>query len=315
MNKIIIVSFLIFVLVSVSSSQDKKDTLGWRKNGFIGVNLSQVSFTNWAPGGVSSVSGTGIFNLAAKYRAKKQYWDNYVDLAYGLMKSEEIDYVQKNDDKIELNSDYGRYAFGKFYYSGQMNFRTQFAPGYNYPNDTVVISRFMAPGFLTLAAGLNWKPVKYFSLFFSPATGKFTFVLDQELADKGAYGVDSAVYDAAGNKIQDGEQVRPEFGASVNALFEKELFKNVAFSTRLQLFNNYTDKNTANRKNIDVNWLTGLIMTVNDFINVAITTELVYDHDIPVPLFEKINGVKTQVGTGPRTQFRESFALSLGYKF
>ena len=314
MKRILFV-FMLVIIVSHSYTQDNKDTLGWRKTGFVGLNLNQVSFSNWAPGGESSVSGTSLFNMAAKYRARKQYWDNYIDLAYGLIKGEEDDKIRKNDDKIELNSDYGRYAFGKFYYSAQMNFRTQFAPGYAYPNDSIVISRFMAPGFLTIAAGLNWKPEKYFSLFFSPATGKFTFVLDQPLADIGAFGVDSAVYDAAGNKIEDGKQIRSEFGASLNALFEKEVFKNVAFSTRLQLFNNYTDKNSANRKNIDVNWQNALIMTVNDFINVAIATELVYDHDIPVPLYEDINGIKTQVGTGPRTQFKETFALSIGYKF
>lgn len=315
MNKIITVLFVIFTVTLVTHSQENKDTLGWRKTGFIGIGVSQVSFTNWAPGGESSVSGTGLFNFTAKYRAKKQYWDNYVDLAYGLIKGEEDDKIRKNDDKIELNSDYGRYAFGKFYYSAQMNFRSQFAPGYNYPNDTVVISRFMAPGYLTLAAGLNWKPVKYFSLFFSPAAGKFTFVLDQALADIGAFGVDSAVYDAAGIKIEDGKQVRAEFGAALNALFEKELFKNVAFATRLQLFNNYSDKIPENRGNIDVNWTTGLIMSVNDFLKVAITTELVYDHDVPVPLYERINGVKTKVGEGPRTQFKEAFVLNIGYKF
>jgi hypothetical protein len=315
MNKIITVLFIIFTLTLFTHSQEKKDTLGWRKNGFIGVSLSQVAFSNWAAGGESSIAGTGFFNITAKYIERRQYWNNSLDLAYGLIKSGENENIRKNDDKIELNSDYGRYAFGKFYYSAQTNFRTQFSPGYNYPNDSTVISRFMAPGYLTVAAGLNWKPVKYFSLFFSPATGKFTFVLDQRLADIGAYGVDSAVYDAGGNKIEEGKQLRGEFGASMNAVFEKELFKNVAFATRLQLFNNYTDKNSDNRKNIDVNWKTGLIMTVNDFLNVAIATELIYDHDIPVPLYEKINGVKTQVGTGPRTQFKEALVLNIGYKF
>jgi hypothetical protein len=173
----------------------------------------------------------------------------------------------------------------------------------------------MAPGFLTLAIGLNWKPSKYFSLFFSPVTGKFTFVLDQKLADAGAYGVDSAIYDSNGNKIQEGKKIRPEFGASLNAVFEKEIFKNIQFATKLQLFNNYTDKNTSNRKNIDVNWETGLLMKVNGFLSAAISTQLIYDNDIPVPIYQTINGVKTQTGKGPRTQFKEALALSIGYKF
>ena len=173
----------------------------------------------------------------------------------------------------------------------------------------------MAPGYLTAAIGLNWKPNKYFSLFFSPITGKFTFVLDQALADKGAYGVDSAVYDPSGNKISDGKQIRTEFGASLSAVFNKEILKNVVFATKLQLFNNYTDKNVSNRKNIDVNWDLGLLMKINSFLNASITTQLIYDDEVPVPLYSTINGVKTQVGKGPRTQFKESFTLGIGYKF
>ncbi len=301
-------------MLSIANSQEKKDTLGWHKSGFIAANFSHAAFSNWAEGGENSIAGTGIFNFLVKYRGYKKYWDNNLDLAFGLLKSDD-EGIRKNEDKIDFSSNYGKFAFGKFYYSAQLNFRTQFAAGYNYPNDTEEISKFMAPGFLTLAIGLNWKPNKYFSLFVSPVTGKFTFVLDQKLADAGAFGVDSAIYDANGNKIQKGKQIRPEFGASLNAVLEKEIFKNILFATKLQLFNNYTDKNSANRKNIDINWETGLLMKVNSFLSAAVSTQLIYDNDIPVPIYQTINGVKTQVGKGPRTQFKESLALSIGYKF
>jgi hypothetical protein len=314
MKNIITTFLLFFTFLSIAHSQEKKDTLGWHKSGFIAVNFSQAAFSNWAEGGENSIAGTGIFNFLAKYRGYKKYWDTNLDLAFGLLKSNDQG-IRKNEDKIDLSSNYGKFAFGKFYYSAQLNFRTQFAPGYNYPNDTVEISKFMAPGFLTLAVGLNWKPNKYFSLFISPVTGKFTFVLDQKLADAGAFGVDSAIYDSNGNKIQNGKEIRPEFGVSLNAVLEKEIFKNILFATKLQLFNNYTDKNSDNRKNIDINWETGLLMKVNSFLSAAVSTQLIYDNDIPVPIYQTINGVKTQIGKGPRTQFKESLALSIGYKF
>ncbi len=314
MNKIIIFSFLLLILLSSACSQEKKDTLGWHKSGFIGANFSQAAFSNWAAGGVNSIAGTGLFNFIDKYRGYKKYWDNSLDLAFGFLKSDDQG-IQKSDDKIDLSSNYGKYAFGKFYYSAQLDFLTQFAKGYNYPNDSVVVSKFMAPGYLTLGIGLNWKPNKYFSLFFSPITGKFTFVLDQVLADAGAYGVDSALHDSNGNKIQDGKQIRTQFGAYLNALFEKEIFKNIQFATKLQLFNDYTDKNASNRTNIDVNWETGLIMKVNGFLSAAVSTQLIYINDVPVPIYQTINGIKTQTGKGPRTQFKESLAISIGYKF
>src|SRR4030095_840129 len=309
----LLVSSLI-ILLSTTYSQNKTDSLGWYKNGFAGLNFNQLSLTNWAEGGESSLSGTSLFNYTLKYRSKKSYWDNSVNLAFGITKLEDED-VRKNEDLIDLNTKYGRHAFGKFYYSGLMNFNTQFAPGYNYPNDSVVISRFMAPGYLSLAVGLDWKPVDYFSVFFSPATGKITFVLDQILADQGAFGVDSAVRNANGDIIEKGQTVKFEFGASLFALFRKEVLKNVEFASKLTLFDNYTAKDPSNRKNVDVDWFNALLMKVNDWVTASITAHLIYDHDIPVPIFEKVNGVKTQVGKGPRTQFKEALAVGISYKF
>ena len=128
MTKIIIIPCLFFVLFSTATSQEKKDSLGWHNSGFVSINFSQTAFSNWAAGGENSIAGTGLFNFIAKYRGKGKYWDNSVDLAYGLLKSEEQG-VRKNDDKIDLSSNYGKFAFSKFYYSGQLDFKSQFARG------------------------------------------------------------------------------------------------------------------------------------------------------------------------------------------
>src|SRR5262245_56022393 len=105
----------------------------------------------------------------------------------------------------------------------------------------------MAPAYLTVAIGLDYKPSEFFSAFISPATGKFTFVTDQDLADQGAYGVDPAEVDALGNKIADGKTIRSEFGAYFRAKFQKDVATNFNLSTTLTLFDNYTDKNESNR--------------------------------------------------------------------
>lgn len=314
MKKLILLQLFMIMIFSNAFSQIKNDSLGWHVHGFTGINVSQVAVSNWVAGGDNSYAGSGLFHTTAKYIRSKTYWDNSLELAYGLIKIEGQG-VRKNDDRISFTSNYGRYAFGKFYYSALLTFNTQFAPGYNYPNDTVVVSRFMAPGYLTLGIGLNWKPVDYFSLFVSPATGKLTFVMDQKLADVGAYGVDSATHDANGFKNKDGQEIKPEFGASLNAQFGKEIFKNIGLASVLNLFCDYTDKVTSKRANIVVDWQTGLLMKVNEYVNVSISTEVIYNDKIPVPLYETINGVKTQVGTGPRTQFREVLAIGFGYKF
>jgi hypothetical protein len=63
----------------------KKDSIPyWDRGGFIGLNFNQVSLTNWAQGGESSVSGTSILTMFLDYKDEAQVWDNLLDLAYGL---------------------------------------------------------------------------------------------------------------------------------------------------------------------------------------------------------------------------------------
>lgn len=225
---------------------------------------------------------------------------------------------RKTDDKLDMNSKFSHNAKGKFYYSALGNFRTQLAPGYNYPNDSVVVSRWMAPGYLVAALGMTYKPNDVFSLFISPTTGKFTFVMAQTLADLGAFGVDPAEFDpATGEKIKNGKNFRHEFGAYLQSRFQKDIIKNVNLLVKLDLFNNYTDKVAQNRENIDVNWETLITMKVNKYMSASIFTHVIYDHDIDLPTygFQGTNAEKVQIGKGPKTQFKEVFGAGFSYKF
>ncbi len=286
----------------------------WRYGGFGLLQFNQTSLSNWAGGGQSSVAVNSVVSLFARYRKRETSLDLNFDAGYGLLKQGD-DRMRKNEDKVELNAKYGRVAFGKFYYAGLLNFRTQFAPGYDFPNDSVVISRGLAPAYLTLAAGLDYRPNDYFTAFFAPVTGKFTFVTDQRLADQGAFGVTAATYNEAGTRLAAGENMRSEFGAILMTKFQKDIFKNVNLLTRLTLFNNYTNKETSKRGNTDVNFDALLAMKVNKYLTSTLFIAMVYDDDIDIPLYEKQNGVRVQTGAGPRLQFKEVLGIGLSYKF
>ena len=120
----------------------------------------------------------------------------------------------------------------------------------------------------------------------SPATGKFTIVSDKTLSDLGAYGVDP------------GKTVRSEFGAYLNMKFKKDIMTNVTLTSKLELFNNYTDKDKNNAKKIDVNFENQLNLKVNKFITASVIAQLVYDANII-----------------ERTQFKELIGVGFGYKF
>jgi hypothetical protein len=280
-------------------------TMGWKKGGVFTATVAQTSLTNWVAGGQNSLSVNGLFSGFANYRRGKSVWDNSLDLGYGLMKQGKDASFIKTDDKIDILSKYGREAFKNFYYSALMNFKTQMTPGYNYPDDSTKISDLFAPAYLTLALGLDYKPNSYFSAFFAPVTGKFTFVTDRKLSDQGAFGVTP------------GQTSKSEFGGYIRAIysrndFKSEFLKNVSFTTKIDLFSNYLE----NPQNIDVSWETLIAMKVNKYLSFNFNTHLIYDDNIQVPS-DRNNDGNVEAGESIRSlvQFKEIFGVGLSYKF
>jgi hypothetical protein len=285
-------------------TQSKDTLLGWKTGGVLNINLAQTSLTNWAAGGQNSLSVNGLFSGFASYKMGKSVWDNSLDLGYGLLKQGSED-LRKTDDKIDFLSKYGREAFKSFYYAALLNFKTQFSPGYNYPDVTKKISDFMSPGYLLLALGLDYKPNTYFSAFLAPLTAKFTFVNDKALSDLGAFGVDP------------GSKSRGEIGGYFRAIYSRndfkgEFLKNISFTTKIDLFSNYTDK----PQNVDVNWEILLAMKVNKYLSVNFNTQLIYDDNIQIPVDKNNNGT-LEPGESIRSmvQFKEILGVGLSYKF
>ncbi len=284
-------SWILFLLLpAITFAQEKKDTL-WTTSGNTTLNFSQVSLSNWAAGGKSSMSGIFMVNYAANYKKDKVSWDNSFDFRYGFLKEKETD-LRKSDDNIDISSKLGYQAKGNWYYSGLLNFKSQFAPGYNYTDDEKgdAISKFMAPGYLTAALGMDYK-TDVFSAMIAPLSGKFTFVTDEDLSDDGAFGVD------------EGSKVRGELGATVKLELKKDIMKNVALNTKLDLFSNYLD----NPQNVDVDWTVKINMKVNDYLSANLITQMIYDKDIE---FENSDG-----SVESRLQFMESFGVGLTFKF
>ncbi len=308
------------VLISLSSIAITKDSIkhdtAWKKGGMAGINFGQASFTNWAAGGQNSVSIGAMLTLYANYKKGNNSWDNTLDLAYGMLQVGSAP-LQKNEDKLDFSSKYGRYAFAKhWYYTALVNFKSQFANGYNYPNDSVVVSHFMAPAYVLGSIGLDYKTKdNSLSFYISPVTSKTTIVNDQEMANAGAYGVKGAKYDT--NQVTHvygitdyGQKVLYQFGGYLKFTFKKDIFKNVNFATKLELFSNYL----KDPQNVVVNWENIIGMKVNKFLTATISTNMIYDNNVPVPVTRTIDGVSV-IGTGPRLQFKEVLAIGLSYKF
>lgn len=287
----------------------KTDTIeGWKTGGVFSLNFTQVSLTNWAAGGDNSISLNGITNLFANYKKGNSNWDNTLDLAYGLMKQGKQG-MRKTDDRVDFMSKYGQRAFKNWYYAALINFRTQMAPGYNYPDDSTKISNFLAPAYLLGAIGMDYKPNDNFNVFISPLTMRTTIVNDTRLADAGAFGVDKAEYNDLGEKIKNGKMFRSEYGGYLRSLLKADIMKNIKLISKLDLFSNYSD----HPERIDVNWEVLIALKVNEYISATIATNLIYDHDVDIAVDENGDGVFDAFG--PRTQFKEVLGIGLTYKF
>jgi hypothetical protein len=139
---------LLLFIGFIASAQTRDSTKNWIKGGDLGLSFSQSSFTNWAAGGENALSLTAYTNVFSNYKKGNDAWDNSLNLAYGLLQSGHTA-PRKNEDKIDFTSKYGRLAFLKhWYYTAMVNAKTQFADGYNYPDDSTVISRFAAPAYV-----------------------------------------------------------------------------------------------------------------------------------------------------------------------
>jgi len=288
MKRIFILLFLIPVIIHGQEPSDTTKT--WNSGGFFTVNFSQVSLNNWLAGGKSSASGVFLFNAFSNYKKDKLSWDNTADLNYGFLKEKGNELV-KSGDKIDLSSKLGLQAAKSWNYAVMANFKSQFAPGYNYPNTDDAISRFLAPGYLNLALGMDYK-TDNISLFLSSLTGKFTFVNDDELAESGAFGVDP------------GKKSRGELGAFIKFEGKADVMKNVTAQTKLDLFSNYLH----NPQNIDVDWKVQIDMKVNEYLSANLITQLIYDDDVKI--------LDPDTGkSAPRLQFMEMFGAGLSFRF
>lgn len=276
-----------------SLSGQEASTSPWTLKQVSGFNVAYTSLTNWAAGGEDTFSWNVYLNAAANYKRDKWSWDNALAADFGMNYTEGNKW-QKSVDKLNISTKAG-YAFAQHWYASLLgDFLTQFAEGHKNAADKLAgakyVSRFMSPGYITIALGADYKPNKNFSLLVSPVAGKLTLVTDDYLSEQGAYGVTK------------GKKGFAELGASAVANINQTLWTNLSIISKLTLFSAYNN----NFGNIDINWDVMLAYKINKFLTTTLTTNLIYDDDVK-------SYDKAGVQHGPKVQFRHIFGLGVSY--
>lgn len=304
----------------------------WHVGGFAGITVSQVAFYQWGPGGTNSFAFLIAGNFYANYRKNKIMWDNGLDVKWGMVANGLIRRsalaernFQKNIDILAFKSNFGYEVSKSLFVSARLGFESQFSPTFDYAQtDTVggnyrryTISKFAAPAVLTIAPGLTWKPKDYFTLFFSPAGGKMTFVTKDSPGRDTTTLPDGSFTDAYYTDIDEtrfglkrGTGFMGEFGAELDLLFQKEIIKNVSWKSHLNVFVSYLNKNyntdlpayysetdsvwnvsiAGTTKHIPVvKWDNDIVFKINKFLTATLSARFVYQYNAIVPIDTRSN--------------------------
>lgn len=280
-NPLLYLGFILAML-SVNAQETAKDsTKLWTKKGQITLLFNQSIFNNeWLAGGTTNFSGNLGLNYDFNYKKGAVIWDNKCIVAYGLTKIKAAEIASKTDDRLELNSLWGKKASNVWYYSIFFNFKTQMDSGFDVKQNK--ISRFFSPAYFQFGPGILWKKNNDLSLNFAPTTAKLILVNNHFTELGPSFGV-----------LQ-GDNSRFEFGASISAYCKLILMTNVSIENRLNLYSNYLE----DPQNVDVDYQMNVVMKINRYLSANIALQTIYDD----------NAIKA-------VQVREVFGLGANYGF
>lgn len=271
-----------------TEAQTPADSISyWKNGGSFNLNIQQVGLTNWAAGGNSSLAIGGILEGFTNFEREEVVWENRAKIGYGVIRNgDNTNRFEKTDDQIILTSKYSQKFSQQILMTAAINFRTQMDEGFKLENVAgqtekrrVLISDFMAPGYLQASLGLTYRPADMgLTATLAPFTGRFTFVMNDSLSTAGSFGVMA------------GEKIRSEAGISLIGTYERTIMKNVELKTAYNFFSNY-----EKFPNTVVNIEAGLNLKVNDFIQSKINSQLIYDDDVKVTRSDGTRGRDIQL--------------------
>ncbi len=237
----------------------------WKSGGNYTLTIGQGTLSNWAAGGDQfSLTVNTILQLYSYYRKGRNSWDNTLDIFFGYINTTSLG-SRKNDDRFDLISKYGYSLNKKINLATLFNVRSQFIRGYTYPNNVKTFaSSFLSPAYIIFSQGLDFRPNKQISVFFSPITARWVVVSNPVLSARGEYGVKAGT-----NSIG-------QFGAFGTVTIEKNFNKKVLYKSRLDLFSNYQRK----PQNVDL-FITNVLTTkIGKNLAFNWNVDLIYDDDV-----------------------------------
>ena len=245
----------------------------WRQSLKTGLGLNEsLLSSNWRGGGVSTIGFNALANARANRKLGVHSFDNEADFLFAFSQTKGLGY-RKGQDRLYLDTKYGRAISSQWDMFVSLNLLTQFAPGYKYDaaglDRAQPVSDFFAPGFVTAAYGFEYHPVPYFKLRLSPFAPRLTVV---NRANRFVAVLGDTPYG-----VNPGHSTRFEvLAAQILADFDKNISPNVNLKARYVLFANYRN---LTLQQIDHRLDFGGEAKVGKYVNVGLTAIGLYDYD------------------------------------
>jgi putative salt-induced outer membrane protein YdiY len=258
--------------------QDTTKPRGWVMGSVAGLNLSQVSFKDWAQGGENSMAYAIWATGNAVRNGEATRWINNLKATFGQTRVGDQE-LRKTDDELYYES-LLIYTLGTTINPyGSFTLRTQFAPGYHYPANLPKqqISAFFDPAYLTQSAGVAYTP-------FANLTTRFGVGVREVITSTyTAYADDPGTVEI--------EKTRVDGGLESVTDFKWPFAENMVFTSRLEMFAPFTmlDRVIVRCDNT-------VAMKVNQYVTVNFNVQLINDANVTA-----------------RTQMKEALAVGLSY--
>lgn len=259
----------------------------WTRKASTMIQFSQNYVSgNWYQGGSKNIAILGILSGQLNYDNKKDIqWENNTEWRIGFNSVDgAIRPLNTNDDIFKINSKLGIKAGGKWFYSGSVDFSTQFFNNYKSITSTELKSSFLTPVRLNIGVGLDYKYKKLFSLMLSPVSYKYIYVNDIVTVNPNLFGIPS------------GEKVLSEIGSSFKAQLSYAPSKEIQIDSKLSFFTNY--------EKVEIDWEIVSNFTINRFLSTRLSLNPRYD-----------NTQILAVGENAKVQFKELLSFGISYKF
>lgn len=269
------------------------EPIDWIQNFNAALQFSQAYVSpNWYQGGNRSLLVLMNLNYNLKLNQKRHpnlLFETNVSYKLGINSSPEdtVRSYNMSEDLFQINSTFGYKAFKRWYYSANLQFKTQMLRSYKSNTDNVK-SAFLSPGELNIGVGMTYKYTNKRNTFTCNAS---VAPLSWQLRTCIDNAIDETAYD-----IKPGRNMVSKVGSSAEYDMTWKITYNIKYVSRLFLFTDYSL--------FQGDWEHTLSFSVNKYISTQIYAHMRYDTSTP-----------RATDSWHKFQFKELFSLGFTYSF